>query len=384
MKTTFNIQQMPFTKFGYQVIKNLQDDIRMIGAERALLIIDRDMKNIGLTTSIETCVSSTFHHFHIHVIEEKILSFSSIQKALESLGDQKFDIIIGYGGWRCIDMSKVLSIALTNDFSKEMVKSGTHRIANHGIPIVSIPTTPPNGAEIDDNVIIRDQTTKHIHVFRHDFMIPRLTIIDPYLMLTMPLDLTASTGLDSLSHGIEALISMNASPFSEMYALQGLALLKENLLVAFRFPDNITARYNVALGSLYTALALNMTGSGVVHAMSYPLSARYDISHPQASAMMLPYIMKFNLPIVRPQMARIARYFGKAVQDEETDAEKAIDAILELFHQLEHPTDLRAYNVPRIEFDLLVESVLGYESFLQRNPRIIQNEDIKTIYEDAL
>ncbi len=384
MKTTFNIQQMPFTRFGYQVIKNLRDDIRIIGAERALLIIDREMKNIGLTDSVESCVSSAFNESHIHVIEEKILSFNSIQKALENLGDKKFDVIIGYGGWRCTDMSKVLSIALTNDFSKEMVKSGTHRITNHGIPIVSIPTTPPNGAEIDDNVIIRDQTTKHIHVFRHDFMIPRLTIIDPYLMLTMPLDLTASTGLDSLSHGIEALISMNASPFSEMYALQGLALLKENLLVAFRFPDNITARYNVALGSLYTALALNMTGSGVVHAMSYPLSGRYDISHPQASAMMLPYIMKYNLPIVRPQMARIARYFGQTVQDEEADAEKAIDAILELFHQLEHPIDLHAYNVPRIEIDLLVDSVMGYDSFLQRNPRIIQKHDIKTIYEDAL
>jgi alcohol dehydrogenase len=384
MKTTFNLQQMPFTRFGYQVINDLEDDIRMIGADRALLIIDRDMKNSGLTASIEDLVNASFSQAYIHVIEEKILSFSSIRKAMEDVRGRNCNAIIGYGGWRCTDMSKILSIALTNELSDEVLKSGQHRISRHGIPVVSVPTTPPNGAEIDDSVLIRDHTTRQIHVFRHDFMIPRLTIIDPHLMLTIPPDLTASTGLDALSHAIDALISMNASPFSEMYALQGFALLRENIVTAFRQPENIKARYNVALGSLYTALALNMTGSGVVHAMSYPLSARYNISHPQASALMLPYIMKYNLPIVRQPMARVARYFGQTVLDDEIDSVKAIDALLELYHQLDHPVDLSAYNVPRIELDLLVDSVLRYESFLSRNPRIIQRDNIKSIYENAL
>ncbi len=384
MKTTFNLQQMPFTRFGYQVIREIGTDIQAIGKSSVLLIVDRDMKDLGLTTMIENLVSESFNQSFTHVIEEKILSFKSIQKALNRIGNRFFDAIIGYGVWRCTDLSKVLSIALTNPFSRESVKSGEHCINKHGVPVVSIPTTPPNGAEIDDSVLIRDETVKKIYVFQHPFMIPRLTVIDPDLMTTIPPDLTASTGLDSLSHAIDALVSVNASPFSEMYALQGFALLRENLVTAFRQPDNIKARYNVALGSLYTALALNMTGSGVVHAMSYPLSARYDISHPQASALILPYVMKYNLPVVPQIMVRVARYFGQNVGDTDADAEKAIESLLELYRQLDHPVKLSAYNVPRIDLDLLMESVMTHQSFLARNPRIIQEDNIKAVYENAL
>jgi alcohol dehydrogenase len=384
MKTTFNLQQMPYTRFGYQVIHEITNEITDIGADNALLIIDRDMKNLGLTSTIEGQVSESFKDSSVHIIEEKILSFSSIQKALNRIGKQHFDTIIGYGGWRCTDMSKVLSIALANQLSMDSVKSGARLIDKHGIPVVSIPTTPPNGAEIDDSVLIRDENTKQIHVFQHPFMIPRLTVIDPHLMMTIPPDLTASTGLDSLSHTIDALVSINASPFSEMYALQGFALLRENLVTAFRQPDSIKARYNVALGSLYAALALNMTGSGVVHAMSYPLSARYNISHPQASALMLPYVMSYNLPVVPQMMIRVARYFGQSVRGADADAEKAVDALLEMYRQLDHPVNLSAYNIPRIDIDLLVESVMTHQSFLARNPRIIQHDNVKCIYENAL
>ncbi len=376
---------MPFTRFGYQVIQEIETDLRQIGADRVLLIVDREMKDMGLTNHFEQQISTAFASVDVHVIEEKILSFNSIQKALAGINPGQFDVIVGYGGWRCTDMSKIISIASSNEgFTRESVKSGTHEITTHGVPVVSIPTTPPNGAEIDDSVLIRDDSTRLFHVFQHPFMIPRLTVIDPQLMMTIPPDLTASTGLDALSHALEALISIDASPFSETYALQGFALLRENLVTAFRQPDNIKARYNVALGSLYAALALNMTGSGVVHAMSYPLTAFFDISHPQASALMLPHVLRYNMPVVPQQMTRIARYFGKTVNDSETDAGKAIEALLELYHQLEHPVDLRAYNVPRIELDHLVAAVLRHERFLARNPRIIQTENIRSIYEAAM
>ncbi|MCD4653929.1 iron-containing alcohol dehydrogenase, partial [bacterium] len=262
MKTTFKIRQMPSTQFGFQVIKDLNKNIQSIGAEKILLVIDNEMKELNLTQNVEKQLCDTFRSVSIHVIKEKILSFSSIQQILTEIDPADFDVIIGYGGWRCTDMCKVLSIAAKNKFTSEMVKSGNHNITTHGVPTISVPTTPPNGAEIDDNVLIRDEITEKIHVFSHPFMAPRLTVIDPGLMLTLPPDLTASTGIDALTHAIEAIVSIEASPFSEMYALQGFALLKENLIRAFRQPNDIKARYNVALGSLYTALALNMTGSG--------------------------------------------------------------------------------------------------------------------------
>lgn len=384
MKTTFNISQIPSMRFGYQVIREINRNIRTVGADRVLLIIDSDMKQAGLTRDVEEQILDNFKGSEVHVIREAILSFSSIHQVLTDTDPSRFDAIIGYGGWRCTDMCKVLSIASKNPFNRDAVISGKHEITEHGVPIISVPTTPPNGAEIDDSVLIRNDDTLKIHVFSHPFMAPRLTLIDPGLMATIPADLTASTGLDALSHAIEALVSIDASPFSEMYALQGFALLKENLVSAFRYPDNIKARYNVALGSLYSALALNMTGSGAVHAMAYPLSARCGISHPQATALMLPYVMKFNLPVVPTQFTRMARYLGKPVEDQESDAKKAVEALFELYQQLDQPTDLRAFNVPRIELDQLVEDVMDHEQFLARNPRIFDRDQVKSVYESAM
>ncbi|HPQ40713.1 MAG TPA: iron-containing alcohol dehydrogenase [bacterium] len=384
MKTTFKISQIPSMRFGYQVIREIGRSIRSVGAERVLLIIDSEMKQMGLTRDVEEQITDMFNGSEIHVIRESILSFSSIQRVLAETHPSRFDAIVGYGGWRCTDMCKVLSIASKNTFNSEAVVSGRHQITEHGVPIISVPTTPPNGAEIDDSVLIRDDETRKIHVFSHPFMAPRLTLIDPGLMVTIPADLTAATGLDALSHAIEALVSIDASPFSEMYALQGFALLKENLLSAFRHPENIKARYNVALGSLYSALALNMTGSGAVHAMAYPLSARCGMSHPQATALMLPYVMRFNMPVVPMQFVRMARYLGKEVNGQESEASKAVDALFDLYQQLDQPTNLRAFKVPRIEIDKLVDDVMDHDQFLARNPRIFDRDQIKSVYEAAM
>ncbi|MBN1297267.1 iron-containing alcohol dehydrogenase [bacterium] len=384
MKTSFGISQIPPMRFGYQVIRDLTPCIQAIGASRVLLIIDKEMRASGLTRPVEEQIMADFPDSEVHVIQESILSFRSIRQVLEATDPERFNTIAGYGGWRCTDMCKVLSIAATNPITAEMVKTGQHLITAHGVPILSIPTTPPNGAEIDDSVMIRDEETGKIHMFTHPFMIPRMTLIDPGLMITIPPDLTASTGLDALSHAIDALISIDASPFSEMYALQGFALLRENIITAFRQPDNIKARYNVALGSLYSALALNMTGSGAVHAMAYPLTSRCSLSHPQASALMLPHVMKYNLPVVPMQFVRMARYLGKPVNGNESDAQLAVEAIIELYQQLDQPIDLRAFRVPRIELDNLVQDALEHESFLARNPRILDNESLRAIYEAAM
>lgn len=385
MKTTFNIRQMPATRFGFNVAGDLVKDIRDIGAEKVLLIVDLEMKELGLTQKVEQQLRDAFEKVEIHIIRERVLSFGSIEQIRSELEPGRFDLIVGYGGWRCTDLCKVVSIASRNEFTAQGVKEGKLDIQHHGIPVISVPTTPPNGAEIDDSVMIReDENNRQIYAFSHPFMAPRLTVIDPALMLTIPRDLTASTGIDAISHAIEALISIDASPFSEMYALQGFALLKENLVAAFRQPENVKARYNVALGSLYAALALNMTGSGAVHAMSFPLTARYDISHPQASSLMLPYIMKYNLPVVPMQFVRMARYLGKQVNGDEGDAGKAIDALFELYQLLDHPVDLRAYNVPRIDIDLLVDDVMAHGELLARNPRILDKQQIKQIFEEAM
>ncbi len=384
MKTTFDIKQVPETKFGCGCIDNLENSLERMGAGKVLLIVDKQMQKKGLTQKIENLLDASRLSVKIHVIDESILSLSSIEDICESVNLQECDSIVGYGGWRSTDLAKIVSIIATNGLKSEDLLKDDLTITNHGLPVISIPTTPPNGAEIDTKIYVRNNDTQVLHAVESPFLAPRLTIIDPNLMVTLPRDLTASTGIDSLSHAIEAVISMNASPFSEILALQAIALLKENLVDAFRQPDNLRARYNVALGSLYSALALNMTGSGLIHALAYPLTARYGISHPQASALMSLHALKYNVPVVPDQFIRIARLLGCKVQGLETDAQKAIEAFEELLSFLEHPIHLSSYKIPGIDLQELSQAALNHSECIKGNPRVLSLQDILMIYRNSM
>jgi alcohol dehydrogenase len=384
MKTFFDIKQVPETKFGHDYSAILIQEIERIGAKDVLLVVDLEMKQQNLTSGIEQLIQNSFPRSHVHVFGDKILSFESIQKSIGSLRSIPYDLVIGYGGWRCTDLAKILALHVTNDQILEVIRSGATVLLNRGVPVVSIPTTPLNGAEIDTKVIFRYVEKKTLIAFEHPFFAPRLTIIDPKLMTTLPPDLTASTGMDALVHAIEALISMEASPFSEILALQSIALIKENLLDAYKTPENIRARYNIALGSLLSALALNMTGSGAIHALAYPLTALHQITHPQASTLIGLSIIRYNLPVVPSQFLRVARLLGCNVQGNESEASKTIEALETLYKNLELPMHLSSYNISGNQIHELADLALQYKDCLSRNPRIIEHEDILSIYRNSL
>ncbi len=384
MKTTFEIKPVPEAKFGFDVLDTLPAELHKIGVSRILLIIDQRMRSTGLTDKIETMVRDHFSEMQIFAIQEPILELHTVTLACRDLDLEKCDGVIGYGGWKCTDLAKVLSIMATNPHLSPDFVTTALEMPNPGLPVISIPTTPLNGAEIDTKMLIRCLETKEIYSIEHPRLAPRMTLIDPRVMVTLPSDLTATTGIDALTHGIEAIISMNSSPFSEILAFQAIALLHENILDAHRHPDNLRARYNVALGSFYSALALNMTGSGAIHGLAYPLTARYGISHPQAVSLMSSHLIKFNIPALPSQFVRIARILGCEVQGSDSESYKASEAFESLLRSLELPIYLSSYNIPGIEIQALVDAALHYDHCLKNNPRIMERTDLIAIYQNAL
>ncbi len=380
MKTKFTIKQVPETRFGSGTLASLPEEILTIGAQNILLVLDKQMVEQKLTTSIETILNANRIPYEPFIIVDKILSFEGIQSAVQTVDLTRFDLIIGFGGWRCTDLAKVFSAHSANPNTIEAIYPGGQTLHAHGIPVISIPTTPPNGAEIDTKVLVRHTQNKILLPFEHPLIAPRLTIVDPELMLTLPPDLTAATGIDALTHAIEALISMEASPFSEILALQSIALINENLLDCYRNGSNLRARYNVALGSLLAALALNMTGSGAVHALAYPLTARYGIPHPQASALISLGVIRYNVPVVPSQFVRVARLLGCPVQGIESEAIKAVEALEQLYRAIEHPLHLSSYNIAGIDLEEFVKLAMQYHELLNRNPRVLEADDILSIY----
>lgn len=380
MRTNFTIKQVPETRFGNGILAALPDEIRKIEAQKPLLITDKQMAEQGLTEPVERILATHEIPYRSFIISEKILSFDGVKKAMEEVDPAQFDVIIGYGGWRCTDLAKIMSARSTNPNTLEAIYPGGQMLHKHGTPVISIPTTPPNGAEIDSKVLVRHTQNKTLIPFEHPFIAPRVTLVDPELMVTLPPDLTAATGIDALTHAIEALISMEASPFSEILALQAIALINENLLDSYRNGTNLRARYNVALGSLLAALAINMTGSGAIHALAYPLTAHYGIPHPQATTLISLGVIRYNVPVVPAQFVRVARLLGCQVQGIEAEAIKAVEALEQLYRALEHPLHLSTYNIAGIDLEEFTKLALQYDDLLNRNPRMLEADDILNIY----
>jgi alcohol dehydrogenase len=383
MKANFTIKTIPETKFGCESIGELNGEITKIGGSRILLIIDREMKTSNLTREIEKQLSESFPQMNTFVIEEKIISMDAVRSALNTLDPDSFDTVVAYGGWRCTDLGKIIGFWARNQQPLESLSLAEGSSLLPGKPVISIPTTPPNGAEIDTKVLIRDLSKNSLVSIEHPFLCPRLTIIDPDLMLTLPTDLTASTGIDAIGHGIDALISMNSSPFSDILALQSLAMIIENIQEAFKNGRNIRARYNVAFGSMLSAIALNMTGSGAIHALAYPLTALSGISHAQASAIMVLSLCKYNLPVVPSYFLRIARILGCDTQGEDSEAPQALDALEKLFRSLDQPLNLSSYKIQGLDLDEFTNLALEYKECLGRNPRILDKDSISQIYRDS-
>ncbi|MBN1354859.1 iron-containing alcohol dehydrogenase [bacterium] len=382
MKANFTIQTIPETKFGCESIGELPGEIAKIGGSGILLVIDREMKEAGLTSDIQKLLASLGSQ-SVFVIEEKVLTLDGLQSAWQKLDPDTFDVIIAYGGWRCTDLAKVIGIWTSNRQVIETFSVTWQTSLRPGKPVVSIPTTPPNGAEIDTKVLVRDTSRSVLVSLEHPDLLPRLTVIDPELMLTLPRDLTVATGIDAIGHGIDALISINASPFSEILALQSLAMLLENIQDAFRNGQNLRARYNMAFGSMLSAIALNMTGSGAIHALAYPLTALFGISHAQASAIMTLYVIRYNLPVVPSYFTRIARILGCEIENKENDVATVGDAFEKLFRSLDQPLNLSSYNVQGMDIQELTTLANAYQDCLERNPRILDVESISRIYRTA-
>ncbi len=382
MKATFSIKPVPETLFGCDILESSMENIAKLGQGDILLVIDREMKNKGLTTRIERILNSHFNKLRKYIIEERVLSVQGVNEALQKVDPQSYDIVIGYGGWRCTDLAKILGVWARNPDPEIIFSTQTGQI--EAIPIVSIPTTPPNGAEIDSKVLIRNKEKRELVSFDFPALVPRLLVIDPTLMKTIPPDLAASTGIDSLSHAIDSLISLESSPFTQILALQSLGLICENLVSAVKNPSNIGAMYNLAFGSLLSALALNMTGSGAIHALAYPLTARYGISHAQATSLICQYVIDYNIPVVPADFAKVARFLRCPVTGSESDAQLVSQAMKELFRTIQLPTHMSSYQIPGIDLNELTELASRYSDILARNPRVIDSESILKIYRKSL
>jgi alcohol dehydrogenase class IV len=211
-----------------------------------------------------------------------------------------------------------------------------------------------------------------------------MVYIDPELALSLPPPVTAATGIDAFTHCLEAYVNKHAHPMIDAYALEGMGLIIRSLEKAIHEPGDLEARSDLALGSLYGGMCLGPVNTTAIHALSYPLGSEFHIAHGLSNALLLPYVMQFNLPVAEDRFARIARIFGFGSEPSQSRrAGLAIQAVRDLIEKCGLPARLSMIEIPKVAIPRMAVSAMKIQRLLVNNPRDVNLEDAITIYQNA-
>lgn len=292
-----------------------------------LIITDPGVTKAHLTDEIVESLKREGFSVSICDKAEPEPSISAYKEVLGVARNEKPDIIIGVGGGSSLDTSKTVARALTNPGTLEEYVG--KEFAKSGIPLITIPTTAGTAAEITPDAVVRLPDEK----IKSCFFNTRATvaIVDPVMTLTLPLRLTAATGIDALSHAIESALSKRATPLTQAMALESIRLISENLRIATFDGSNLEARTNMAWATLIEGFSESNAGDVEAHAVAHVLGGYYQVHHGEACALALPYCMKYNLHVNVPILARIATAMDQSISGTPRDmSEKGIYSVYEL------------------------------------------------------
>ncbi len=296
---------------------------------------------------------------------------------------EKIDSVLGIGGGSAIDVAKLVA-ALAQGRQPVREVFGINLLAGRQLPLVCLPTTAGTGAEVSPNAILLDETDESKKGVISPHLVPDAAFLDPLLTLSVPPAVTAATGLDALTHCIEAYANKYAHPLVDTYALRGVELIAANLARAVREGSDTEARAALALGSLYGGLCLGPVNTAAVHALAYPLGGRFRIPHGVANALLLPHVLRFNFPAAPERYAEISSALGVARSGTAlARAEGGVEWLSRLSHDCGVPQRLSQLSIPRETIPWLANSAMKVTRLLKNNLRQLTEADAVAIYEAA-
>lgn len=315
------------------------------------------------------------------VVQEPYFSdFEKVKNAWESFHPQA---VVGLGGGSVLDVAKLLAalIGAPQQLS-EVVGNGL--LKGRNIKLFCAPATSGTGSEVSPNAILVDDADGQKKGIISPYLVPDYVYVDPLLTLTVPPAITAATGLDALTHCLEAYTNKFAQPFIDLFAYEGMKLIAENIATAVNDGGNIEAREKVSIGSLYGGFCLGPVNTAAVHALAYPLGSMFHLAHGLSNAVMLPYVMEYNISATPQRYAKVAEALGCKVEaDELAMATAGVQKIKELVAACGIPTRLRDLGIPESSFDTMATEALKIQRLLKNNPREVNWEDARNIYQKA-
>lgn len=370
--------------FGIDAVKGLAAEVKQLGGSKVLVVTDPGVVGAGLVEAIKDPLDSEGISFSVYDKVEPEPAARVVEQCTQYLRDENCDLIIGVGGGSSLDVAKGASIMGTNE-GRVLDFAGMDLVPKRGVPKILVPTTAGTGSEVTRVFVMTDEESDLKKAVYSIYALADVAIVDPMMTLSMPPKVTADTGIDALVHAIETYVAMTATPFSDIFAIEAIALIAENVTKAFAKGENLEARYNMSLAATIAGLAFGSGGLGAVHALSNPLGILYHLPHGRTNAIMLPHIMAFNLIGNPAKFAQIAEAMGEEVEglSDMEAATLAVDAVKELLDQLKIPIQLRDYDIPQKDIPRLVEGAMKVSRLFVFNPRDLTQEDVEEIYRMA-
>lgn len=290
------------------------------------------------------------------------------------------DCFLGIGGGSVLDVAKLLAAFSASDQRVEET-FGIGLLKGRNAPLICIPTTAGTGSEVSPNAILLDEAAKLKKGVISPYLVPDAVFVDPQLTRTVPPSVTAATGLDTLTHCIEAYTNKFAHPVVDLYALEGVRLCATYLLRAIRNGDDIEAREGMSRASLYGGLCLGPVNTAAVHALAYPLGGEFHIAHGVSNAVLLPTVFRFNLEAAVERHAALALALGAEPQENlAATARRGAERLEKLVAECGVSTDLRAYGVSLEDVPRMAASAATVTRLLRNNPRELSLEQIEELY----
>lgn len=363
------------------------DMVNMVAGKqwgKALIVTDGQLVKMGLLDSLFTALKA--HNMPYHLFDEVFPNPTEalVQKGLRAFKDAKCDFVIAFGGGSPIDTAKAIKI-LTANPGPSTDYSGVGKVKNAGVHLVAINTTAGTAAEMTSNAVIINSERQVKEVIIDPNIIPDIAVDDASVMLEIPASVTAATGMDALTHAVEAYVSVGAHPLTDANALEAIRLISAWLPKAVKDGHNLEAREMMAYGQYLAGMAFNSAGLGLVHALAHQPGATHNLPHGVCNAILLPIIEDFNRPKAIARFARVAQAMGvnTAGMSEALASEKAIEAIRELSARVEIPSGFSKLGVTKADIEGWLDKALA-DPCAPCNPRTATREEVRELYLEAL
>jgi alcohol dehydrogenase class IV len=360
--------------FGNHCIDQLPDDIAALAPARVFILtitplldtlqpLISGLEKKGIRIAIYTAITQEPSFEDFHRVMSEATPFDP-------------DLVLGIGGGSVLDIAKLVAAQVRNDQGLQDYV-GIGLLKGRACKLIAMPATSGTGSEVSPNAILVDNADNQKKGIISPFLVPDIVYVDPLLTVSVPPAITAATGLDALTHCLEAYTNKIAQPFISLYAFEGMRLIAANLVRAVKNGNDEEARSQVAMGSLLGGFCLGPVNTAAVHALSYPLGSSFHLPHGLSNALLLPYVMEFNIPAAPDSYSGVARALGVDTPEE------GVAKIRELIRDCGIPATLKEVGVPYSAIETMAADAIKITRLLNNNPRHVSIEDAVAIYKSA-